>query len=1008
MASTLFDLAAKITLDTSGYESGLNSAESRISSFGSKLSSGLKTVATVGVAAVGAAAAGVVSFAKSGVEAATTFESSFAQLNTIMDTTQMNADDMKTGLMELSSEMGVSASELAETTYNAISATGDTAGALSIVENATKLATAGFTDTASALSVLTTTMNSYKMSSEDLAGVSDSLIAVQNTGVLTVSDLSSSMGKAIATASAYGVDLYNLESSYISLTKNGIDTAEGTTYLRSMLKELGSESSTVAKTIQTKTGKSFSQLTKEGKSLGDVLGVLYDAVDGDTNALMNLWSSTEAGTAASAIVSQGLETFNDNLVMLQESAGTTQNAYDIMTDTLSHKTEELKTNFENLKIAFGDSLLEGVGSFADLISDGIKEITSAVQSGDWDSAFDSLGSLIGNAITKAAESAPEIIDGATSIIMSLGTALYNNADTIIDSSMDVIGKLLSTLIDNATGIGEAAGDLLSKLAIALGENADEIIVGSVKIILKLCEGFHSEENAAKYVEAAESIVRGIGEGLVESVDIISERLPGFISGLTSALVAELPSLVGTFVGELTNLLVAGINSLGDLLNPSNWGKGTTEMHGEGWMSLASSYREAIGIGGSTVNPVGGHGGGGGKLGEAAEQATEQSASSSSAFSGLMSDADAASAYITQTFSKAIIDIDTGDAETKLANLQTVIDGVISAQEEVLKADETLSKISDTSGEYATAEKLLSKAKEKVDSFVESGSTAVDEFAEKLSSVQEQTSTAATTIAELEEKLSGISEKANSVATQLQTTSELIATTITTANTNFADALDSLPERIGQMWSQVQAVFANAPAFFTQLGQSVTNNFMTSVNTIPGKMQTVWTQIKSAFNTADAYNWGADLVANFISGIDSKISDLKTKVQEMAQIVKDNVGFSEPKEGPLSDFHTYAPDMMDLFIQGIADNTDALRSQVQDSFDFRDDITAATYTGSVLYNEESSSASDADIGGKLDAVAAKIDALTDAILNQTWELDGEVVATNVDRRLGEAASMKARV
>ena len=38
-----------------------------------------------------------------------------------------------------------------------------------------------------------------------------------------------------------------------------------------------------------------------------------------------------------------------------------------------------------------------------------------------------------------------------------------------------------------------------------------------------------------------------------------------------------------------------------------------------------------------------------------------------------------------------------------------------------------------------------------------------------------------------------------------------------------------------------------------------------------------------------------------------------------QEIKDRIGFSEPKIGPLSDFHTFAPDMVDLFSQGIYDN-----------------------------------------------------------------------------------------
>lgn len=69
----------------------------------------------------------------------------------------------------------------------------------------------------------------------------------------------------------------------------------------------------------------------------------------------------------------------------------------------------------------------------------------------------------------------------------------------------------------------------------------------------------------------------------------------------------------------------------------------------------------------------------------------------------------------------------------------------------------------------------------------------------------------------------------------------------------------------------------------------------------------------------ALSWGADLIKNFIGGIKSKIRDLKNAVGNVASGVKSFLGFSEPEVGPLSDFHTYAPDMMKLFAQGIDQN-----------------------------------------------------------------------------------------
>lgn len=84
---------------------------------------------------------------------------------------------------------------------------------------------------------------------------------------------------------------------------------------------------------------------------------------------------------------------------------------------------------------------------------------------------------------------------------------------------------------------------------------------------------------------------------------------------------------------------------------------------------------------------------------------------------------------------------------------------------------------------------------------------------------------------------------------------------------------------------------------------------------------------------EAKQWGADLIKNFIGGITQKVKDLKNTVSGAAQAVKDFLGFSEPKLGPLSNFHTYAPDMMELFAEGIKANTKKVTDQIEKSFDF---------------------------------------------------------------------------
>ena len=84
-------------------------------------------------------------------------------------------------------------------------------------------------------------------------------------------------------------------------------------------------------------------------------------------------------------------------------------------------------------------------------------------------------------------------------------------------------------------------------------------------------------------------------------------------------------------------------------------------------------------------------------------------------------------------------------------------------------------------------------------------------------------------------------------------------------------------------------------------------------------------------TFGAYGWGKDLVSSLMNGLREKLPQLKETISDVAQTVKRFIHFSEPDEGPLSNFHTYAPDMMRLFAQGIKDNEGLVRSQMERSF-----------------------------------------------------------------------------
>ncbi len=312
-------------------------------------------------------------------EAAAVFEVGMKKISTIVDTSQVSLGQISSDILALSMDTGIFADSLEEAAYAALSASVNTADAVQFTGTASRLAAGGFTSSATAVDILTTALNAYGLEAGHAENISDMLITTQNLGKTTVDELAASVGKVIPLASAYGVEMDNLSAAYAELTKGGIATAEAGTYLKSMLNELGDSGSVVSAVLSEQTGQSFSQLMAQGASLGDIMAVLGESVNGNAGAFNELWSSSEAGIGALSLYNAGADQFNSTLNAMQSSVGATKAAYEAMTDTTSHAQEELSNAANNLQISIGQQINPMVKAMYELGTDVLNGMTKFIQ-----------------------------------------------------------------------------------------------------------------------------------------------------------------------------------------------------------------------------------------------------------------------------------------------------------------------------------------------------------------------------------------------------------------------------------------------------------------------------------------------------------------------------------------------------------------------------------------------------------------------------------------------------
>lgn len=150
-------------------------------------------------------------------------------------------------------------------------------------------------------------------------------------------------------------------------------------------------------------------------------------------------------------------------------------------------------------------------------------------------------------------------------------------------------------------------------------------------------------------------------------------------------------------------------------------------------------------------------------------------------------------------------------------------------------------------------------------------------------------------------------------------------------TGLIEALPRLIEKAPEIVIKLAVAIIKALPKILEAGAELIFKLIEGIMTVIAKLVEIGAEIvdsvKSGFmeKVEAAKTWGRDMIQNFINGIKEKWEHLKSTVTDLASTIKSLLGFSEPDIGPLSNFHTFAPDMMELFAKGIRDNLGVIQS-----------------------------------------------------------------------------------
>lgn len=532
----LFDLVAKLTLDSSEYEKGLGDAQKEASGAGSKIGSALGVAGKTSVAAFGAIA-GAAAVAGGAVVKATGDVASYGD----------NIDKM-------SQKMGLTAEAYQE--WDAV------------------------------MQHSGTSMETMKASMKTLANAAEKGNEAFATLGITEEQLASMNQQEIFEATIAG--LQQIEDDTQRTYLAGQLLGRGATELGALLNTSAEETQAMRDRVHELGGVMSDEAVKASAKYQDTLQDMSTAFEGMKRGIVSdfLPAVTEGMEGLTSIMggdmTGGLEQLNsafdsiisgitDKLPMLIESVSTIALALsDAFLSNLPKFTETGLQVIEQLgngiAEALPDLMVTLTESFTGVLEaltnpdnlNGILEAGIAILEGLVNGIIqalpiliDSLPVIIDNVITFVTDSIPLLIDAAIQVVMALVQAL----PTILEALINALPQIITSIV---TGLLGMIGELVNagiQLFLAL-------VQGLPEAITQICDHLP---------ELIDGLVNGILEGLPMIIDAgiqlfsaLVENMPAIIEANIKAIPQLIKAIIGAILKVTPKMIQAGIDLMAGL------------------------------------------------------------------------------------------------------------------------------------------------------------------------------------------------------------------------------------------------------------------------------------------------------------------------------------------------------------------------------------------------------------------------------------------------------------
>lgn len=570
----VFDLFAKISVDTSEYDKGLKSASERSEGFGSKLKSAFGTFAKVSGTALTAATGAVTAFGKSAVEAGMTFDSTMSQVGAISGATGVEFDSLRDKAIEMGSKTKFSASESAEAfTYMAMAGwkTGDM---LNGIEGIMNLAAASGEDLALTSDIVTDALTAFGMSAEESGHFADILAVASSNANTNVSMMGDTFRYVAPVAGALGYSAEDTALAIGLMANSGIKASQAGTSLRSIITRLSTDAGASSKSLGAlgvlteKLGVEFYNADGSARNLNDVLTDARVVWSGLSEEQQISYAKTIAGQEAMsgwlAIMNAAPADIEKLTSSIRDADGAAEAMADTMMDNLAGDITYFKSALEGAQIVLSDQLTPTIREFVQFGTNAISTLSTAFQDGGLSGAMGALGVILSDGLNMVISKLPEMVDAGMQLLGALGMGLLNNLPAITTAAVQIILTLVQGFISALPYIAQGAVQIISQLAMGIGQALPTLIPAAVQAILTFLMGLTSPESLNSLINGALVLIQGLVIGIARALPLIVQSAGDIIANLINGLFDNGPKILEVgfqLLGELIKGLIMGLVQL---------------------------------------------------------------------------------------------------------------------------------------------------------------------------------------------------------------------------------------------------------------------------------------------------------------------------------------------------------------------------------------------------------------------------------------------------------------